>query len=128
MDIALKYLGWKGGTVHQVVDELRRRTGVERTTTLHVYIKDMFAIPKTKRVKMDILSYLNSFGSNDVYSLLLSHTGAVSLYVCIILLLLLCSELCNFWITTHCALHDVVIEVANALKSILSSPLGISRL
>lgn len=44
MDIALKYLGWKGGTVHQVVDELRRRTGVERTTTLHVYIRDRLVI------------------------------------------------------------------------------------
>ena len=41
MDIALKYLGWEGGTVHQVVNELRRRTGVERTTTFHVYIRDM---------------------------------------------------------------------------------------
>lgn len=41
MDIALKYLGWEGGTVHQIVDELRSRTGIERTTTLHVYIKDM---------------------------------------------------------------------------------------
>lgn len=40
VDAALSYLGWKGGTVHQVVDELRRRTGVERTTTLHVYIRD----------------------------------------------------------------------------------------
>lgn len=44
IDIALKYLGWKGGTVHQIVDELRSRTGIERTTTLHVYIKDMLVI------------------------------------------------------------------------------------
>ena len=44
MDIALKYLGWKGGTVHQVVNELYKRTGVERTTTLHVYIRDMLVI------------------------------------------------------------------------------------
>ena len=40
MEIALKYLGWKGGTVHQIVDELYKRTGVARTTTLHVYIRD----------------------------------------------------------------------------------------
>ena len=40
MDIALKYFGWKGGTVHQVVDELYKRTGVARTTTLHVYIRE----------------------------------------------------------------------------------------
>ena len=40
MDIALKYFGWKCGTVHQVVDELYKRTGVARTTTLHVYIRD----------------------------------------------------------------------------------------
>ena len=40
MDIALKYLGWKGGTVHQIADELYKRTGIVRTTTLHVYIRD----------------------------------------------------------------------------------------
>ena len=44
MDIALKYFGWKGGTVHQVVDELYKRTGVARTTTLHVYIRDRLVI------------------------------------------------------------------------------------
>ena len=77
---------------------------------------------------MDTLSYLNSVGSNDVYSLLLSHTGAVCFYVCVILLLLLRSELCNFWIATHCAFHDVIIEVTNALKSILSSPSSIGCL
>lgn len=41
MDIALKYLGLDSGTVHQVVDELYKRTGVIRTTTVHVYIRDM---------------------------------------------------------------------------------------
>jgi len=41
IDIALKYLGWNSGTVHQVVDELYKRTGVIRTTTVHVYIRDM---------------------------------------------------------------------------------------
>ena len=40
IDIALNYFGWKGGTVHQIADELYKRTGVERTTTLHVYIRD----------------------------------------------------------------------------------------
>ena len=40
MDIALNYFGWKSGTIHQIVDELYKRTGVERTTTLHVYIRD----------------------------------------------------------------------------------------
>ena len=40
MDIALKYFGWKGGTVHQIADELYKRTGIVRTTTLHVYIRD----------------------------------------------------------------------------------------
>ena len=44
IDIALKYLGWKGGTVHQIVDELYKRTGVARTTTFHVYIRDMLVI------------------------------------------------------------------------------------
>ena len=43
MEIALKYLGWKGGTVHQIVDELYKRTGIVRTTTLHVYIRDRLA-------------------------------------------------------------------------------------
>lgn len=41
MDVALKYLGWQGGTVYQIVDELYKRTGVIRTTTVHVYIRDM---------------------------------------------------------------------------------------
>ena len=40
IEIALKYLGWKGGTVRQIAEELYKRTGVERTTTLHVYIRD----------------------------------------------------------------------------------------
>ena len=40
IDIALNYFGWKGGTVHQIADELYKRTGVARTTTLHVYIRD----------------------------------------------------------------------------------------
>ena len=40
IDIALKYFGWKSGTVHQIADELYKRTGVARTTTLHVYIRD----------------------------------------------------------------------------------------
>lgn len=40
IDIALNYLGWQGGTVHQIVDELYKRTGVVRTTTFHVYIRD----------------------------------------------------------------------------------------
>ena len=44
MDVALNYLGWQGGTVHQIVDELYKRTGVERTTTFHVYIRDMLVI------------------------------------------------------------------------------------
>ena len=39
--IALKYLGLGSGTVHQIVDELYKRTGIERTTTVHVYIRDM---------------------------------------------------------------------------------------
>ena len=40
IEIALKYLGWKGGTVRQIAEELYKRTGVARTTTLHVYIRD----------------------------------------------------------------------------------------
>lgn len=40
IDIALKYLGWQGGSVHQIAYELCKRTGVERTTTFHVYIRD----------------------------------------------------------------------------------------
>ena len=40
MDIALNYLGWETGTVYQIADELYKRTGVARTTTLHVYIRD----------------------------------------------------------------------------------------
>ena len=40
MDIALKYFGWKCGTVHQIADELYKHTGIVRTTTLHVYIRD----------------------------------------------------------------------------------------
>lgn len=40
MDIALKYLGWDSGTVHQVAGELYKRTGVIRTTTVHLYIRD----------------------------------------------------------------------------------------
>ena len=41
MDIALKYLGWQGGTVWQIEMELYKRTGVVRTTSIHVYIRDM---------------------------------------------------------------------------------------
>ena len=44
IDIALNYLEWQGGTVHQIVDELYKRTGVIRTTTVHVYIRDMLVI------------------------------------------------------------------------------------
>ena len=40
MDIALKYLGWKGGSVRQIAEELYKLTGVERTTTFHVCIRD----------------------------------------------------------------------------------------
>ena len=40
IEIALKYLGWKGGTVRQIAEELYKRTGVARTTTFHVYIRD----------------------------------------------------------------------------------------
>ena len=28
IEIALKYLGWKGGTVRQIAEELYKRTGV----------------------------------------------------------------------------------------------------
>ena len=41
MDIALKYLGWQGGTVWQIADELYKRTGVIRKDAVHVHIKDM---------------------------------------------------------------------------------------
>lgn len=41
MDIALKYLGWQGGTIRQIEMELYKRTGVVRTTSTHVYIRDM---------------------------------------------------------------------------------------
>lgn len=41
IDAALKYLGWQGGTVWQIEMELYKRTGVVRTTTIHLYIKDM---------------------------------------------------------------------------------------
>ena len=44
MDIALKYLGWKGGTIWQIEMELYKRTGVVRTTSIHVYIRDMLVI------------------------------------------------------------------------------------
>ena len=40
MDIALKYLGWKGGSVWQIAEELYKRTGIVRTTAIHVYIRD----------------------------------------------------------------------------------------
>ena len=40
IEIALKYFGWKGGSVRQIAEELYKRTGVARTTTLHVYIRD----------------------------------------------------------------------------------------
>ena len=40
IEIALNYFEWKGGTVRQIAEELYKRTGVERTTTLHVYIRD----------------------------------------------------------------------------------------
>ena len=41
IDIALKYLGWQGGTVWQIEMDLYKRTGIVRTTTIHVYIRDM---------------------------------------------------------------------------------------
>jgi hypothetical protein len=44
VDAALSYLGWQGGTVYQIVDELYKRTGIVRTTTIHVYIRDMLVI------------------------------------------------------------------------------------
>lgn len=44
MDVALKYLGWQGGTIWQIEMELYKRTGIERTTTIHLYIKDMLVI------------------------------------------------------------------------------------
>ena len=34
IEIALNYFEWKGGTVRQIAEELYKRTGVERTTTL----------------------------------------------------------------------------------------------
>lgn len=40
IDIALNYLEWQGGTVYQIVEELHKRTGIARTTTFHVYIRD----------------------------------------------------------------------------------------
>ena len=40
IDIALKYLGWQGGTAWQIADELYKRTGIVRTTAIHVYIRD----------------------------------------------------------------------------------------
>ena len=40
IEIALKYLGWKGGTVRQIAEELYKRTGIVRTTAIHVYIRD----------------------------------------------------------------------------------------
>ena len=39
-DVALNYLGWQGGTIWQIADELYKRTGVIHTTTVHVYIRD----------------------------------------------------------------------------------------
>lgn len=44
IDIALNYLEWQGGTVYQIVEELHKRTGIVRTTTIHVYIRDMLVI------------------------------------------------------------------------------------
>jgi len=44
MDIALKHLEWETGTVWQIAEELYKRTGVVRTTTFHVYIRDMLVI------------------------------------------------------------------------------------
>lgn len=41
IDIALNYLEWQGGTVWQIVEELHKRTGIARTTTVHVYMRDM---------------------------------------------------------------------------------------
>ena len=41
MDIALNYLGWETGTVYQIADELHKRTGIIRTTTVHVYVRDI---------------------------------------------------------------------------------------
>ena len=41
IDVALKYLGWQGGTVWQIEMDLYKRTGAVRTTAIHLYIRDM---------------------------------------------------------------------------------------